>query len=333
VVRRAVRRGDSARPPFSLTTHSLLRLNHADQSMTETIQSVEPTGVGRSARVRARIEVHQADFTRSEQAVADQLRRNGIELAFSPAATVSRQIGVSEATLVRFARTLGYDSYQHLQKDVQEEIRERLMSTSVSRFQRGTTAVSRRESAFSESLRRDLANLEATLEENSTQRVRAAVRALTTARTVWVLGLRASAGLATFLGHALRYLLPSVRLLSTAADTQFEELLDSAAGDVLVVVSLSRPAKRVAQLAQFARERGMQILLLTDNPVSRLTSLANICLVAESDSVAFIQSYTAATALAHALIAAIGSARPRLVEHRLGEMEQLFGRFELHESG
>ena len=54
---------------------------------------------------------------------------------------------------------------------------------------------------------------------------------------------------------------------------------------------------------------------------------------AESDSVAFMQSYTAATAIGMGLVAAIGSVRPDLVEARLSEMEELFSRFELHEPG
>jgi DNA-binding MurR/RpiR family transcriptional regulator len=303
-------------------------------SQTETDQSGSSSGllaVGRSARVRARIDTHQGSFTRSEQSVADQLRRNGIEIAFSPAATVSRQLGVSEATLVRFARTLGYGSYQHLQKDVQDEIREHLTSSSLSRFRRGTSGHPKQYEAFGESLRRDMSNIEATLEENTSQAVAAAVRALASARHVWVLGMRASAGLAIFLGHALHYMLPSVRILSSGVDTQFEELLDAIATDVLLVVSLARPARRVTQVVQYARERGAGVVLLTDNPLSTLSSLASVRLVVQSDSVAFIQSYTAATALGLGLVSAIGSVRPDLVEERLSEMEQLFGRFEVHE--
>jgi len=304
--------------------------------VTETNQSRETSAllaVGRSVRVRSRIDAHQADFTRSEQAIADQLRRNGIELAFSPAATVSRQLGVSEATLVRFARTLGYESYQHFQRDVQDEIRERLTSSSVSRFRRGANGSPRQHEVFAESLRRDLSNIEATLDEITSQTVAAAVRALVKARRVWVLGMRTSGGLAIFLGHALQFLLPSVRILSSGSDTQFEELLDTVPGDALLVVSLSRPARRVTQVAQYARERGLRIILLTDNPLSTLSSVADVRLVAESDSIAFIQSYTAATAIGLALIAAIGSGRRDIVERRLSEMEELFDRFELHESG
>jgi len=50
------------------------------------------------------------DLTKSEKRIANFLRKNQEESAFLPAGDIARRLNLSEATLVRFARTLGFPS-------------------------------------------------------------------------------------------------------------------------------------------------------------------------------------------------------------------------------
>ena len=66
------------------------------------------------------------NLTKSEKSIANYLRKNQEESAFLSAAELAQQLDLSEATLVRFARTLGYSSYPAMRTVLQESFRRRV---------------------------------------------------------------------------------------------------------------------------------------------------------------------------------------------------------------
>ena len=76
------------------------------------------------------ISEHYNDLTKSEKHIADFLRKNQEESAFLPAAEIAQRLELSEATLVRFARTLGFDSYPAMRTVLQENFRHRVTHSS-----------------------------------------------------------------------------------------------------------------------------------------------------------------------------------------------------------
>src|SRR5512134_1480751 len=66
------------------------------------------------------------DLTKSEKQIADFLRNNQEESAFLSAGELASRLDLSEATLVRFARSLGFDSYPAMREVLQENFRRRV---------------------------------------------------------------------------------------------------------------------------------------------------------------------------------------------------------------
>src|SRR5512141_2021913 len=66
------------------------------------------------------------ELTKSEKQIADYLRKNQEESAFLSAGEVAARLELSEATLVRFARSLGFDSYPAMREVLQENFRRRV---------------------------------------------------------------------------------------------------------------------------------------------------------------------------------------------------------------
>ena len=65
-------------------------------------------------------------LTKSEKRIANYLRKNQEEFAFLAAGEIADRLGLSEATLVRFARTLGFSSYPAMRTVLQEAFRHRV---------------------------------------------------------------------------------------------------------------------------------------------------------------------------------------------------------------
>lgn len=66
------------------------------------------------------------DLTKSEKQIANYLRKNQEESAFLSAAELAAFLGLSEATIVRFARTIGFESYPAMRTVLQENFRQRV---------------------------------------------------------------------------------------------------------------------------------------------------------------------------------------------------------------
>ena len=65
-------------------------------------------------------------LTKSEKRIANYVRKNQEEAAFLSAGELADRLGLSEATLVRFARTLGFPSYPAMRNVLQDNFRRRV---------------------------------------------------------------------------------------------------------------------------------------------------------------------------------------------------------------
>ncbi|PIU90143.1 MAG: hypothetical protein COS63_03925, partial [Anaerolineae bacterium CG06_land_8_20_14_3_00_57_67] len=72
------------------------------------------------------ISEHYNQLTKSEKNIANYLRKNQEESAFLSAGELADRLKLSEATMVRFARNIGFDSYPAMRAVLQENFRRRV---------------------------------------------------------------------------------------------------------------------------------------------------------------------------------------------------------------
>ena len=132
-------------------------------------------------------------------------------------------MGVSESTVVRFATELGYDGYPHLQRALQEMIRNKL--TSVQRMEVSSDRLGGRD-VLRTVLHADTDMIRQTLDEIDRDAFQGAVDALTGAHRIYILGVRSSSALANFLGFYFNLLFDNVTLVHTNSVSEiFEQVL------------------------------------------------------------------------------------------------------------
>ena len=78
-----------------------------------------------------RIQVHYGNLRPAERIVADYLRSNAGTRLDASITEFSRTLGVSEATISRVSRALGYDGYPSLKLSVAEETKRSLYFTNL----------------------------------------------------------------------------------------------------------------------------------------------------------------------------------------------------------
>jgi DNA-binding MurR/RpiR family transcriptional regulator len=258
-------------------------------------------------------------MTRAQRALAQYVLRHYQQVAFSTISEVARAANVSEATVVRFANTLGFSGYPPFQKEVRRIVRADLKGTD--RFRLTAEAPAPADDPLSAAIRTEtgnIAHLGETLDRAALVRAANAIRG---APEVLIVGERSTASLAQHLWFALDKLrLPVARALSVDLDTYHRLDRMNAAGCV-VVIGFPRYLRSLVTLLAAAKARGLTTIAITDSPFSALK--AEIGLFAPAESASFVAFHAAPLILLNALVDSIGRADRAATLGSLQHFEQL----------
>lgn len=268
-------------------------------------------------------------FSKGQKQIARFILEHYDKAAFMTASRLGVTVGVSESTVVRFATELGYDGYPHLQRALQEIIRNKL--TSVQRMEVAGDRMGGRD-VLQTVLHADTDMIRVTLDEIDRDAFQGAVDALMGAKRIYILGVRSSSALASFLGFYFNLLFENVTLVHTNSVSEiFEQVLRVGPGDVLFGISFPRYSKRTLSAMKYARDRGARVIALTDSQLSPLARVADHVLLARSDMASFVDSLVAPLSVINALIVAVGMSRRDEIEHTFNKLERIWEEYDVYE--
>ena len=268
-------------------------------------------------------------FSKGQKRIANFILESYDKAAFMTASRLGKKVGVSESTVVRFAAELGYDGYPDMQKSLQKMIRNRL--TSVQRREVTKDRLGDQD-LLSMVLQSDIEKIRMTLEELDRESFEKAVDAIVSAKKIYIIGVRSSAAIATFLHFYFNLIFENVSLVSAnTASEVFESLLRVGEGDVVVGVSFPRYSSRTVQAMNFARDRGATTVAITDSEASPLAPISHYTLKARSDMASFVDSLVAPLSLVNALLVAVSQRKNDDLAHTFRTLEEIWDEYGVYE--
>ncbi len=279
--------------------------------------------------VLSAIEKQYSKFSKGQRRIAKYLEESFDKAAFMTAAKLGKTVGVSESTVVRFASELGYNGYPGMRKSLQEMIRTR--SNSVQRI-KVTKDIMGTKDVLETVVHWDIGKLRETLEETSREEFYAAVKAISRARRIYILGSRSSKALSVFMGFYLNLLFDGVKVVDDASISEIiEQLLRLGSEDVVIGISFPRYSTRTIKTLKFANDRNATVIGITDNKDSPIAKAAGIRLLAKSDMVSFLDSLVAPLSLINALIVALGAETGDKLSGTFNDLEKIWSDYEVYE--
>lgn len=215
------------------------------------------------------------------------------------------EVAVSVATANRFARGLGFAGYPQFRAELARGFEAILAPVESLRSNLKHSASTHQ--AMAASLAETLGNLEHTVQALQHQPCDAAVRLIAQADQVLTLGWGSSAYLAGLLQHELEPYCSRVGSLAQAGGPSHaaRQLVKRGPADVLIALAFPRYVEDTILLTRLARERGVKVLALTDEPTSPLVPLADVVLYARVNRQIASTSNATVLALLEALVAAL----------------------------
>lgn len=275
-----------------------------------------------------KINNNYAHFSKGQKLLANYILNNYEKAVFLTAAKLGKTVGVSESTVVRFATLLGYDGYPKLQRALEEMVKNKL--NSVQRMEVTFDRINR-DNLLKSVLHSDAEKIRTTAEEIDEKAFNVAIDTLLKAKTIYIIGVRSSASLASFLNYYISLIFENVKLINTnSASDLFEQLHRLNKEDVIIGISFPRYSRSTVKAIEFANTRGAYIITITDSGASPLASYSNCNLFARSDMASVVDSLVAPLSIINALIVALFLRKQEQVVDTFASLEKIWSEYKVY---
>lgn len=258
-------------------------------------------------------------FTNCQKVISDYLTDNLNDIAFYTLEELSSKIGVSTTTVIRFSRALGYNGYSEMQKDIQSNIQ-----TKASLPQRLLEHIDLPSNTLlSDSFANDILNIQSTLEAQNDTDLNTAIELISSAPTLYILGLRSSFTISYYIASRLGEIRQNVHLIQSAGMGYPEEIVSAKKGDVCIACLFPRYSKLAATILSWLKNQGVTIILITSQNYSAVQGYGDIILPCSISSLSYKNSFTAPLCLANYLVAAIAKRNSEEAQEILEKTESI----------
>ena len=248
------------------------------------------------------------NLSKKEQMIFDYVLRYREEAAVMTGAELAEAAGVGDTTVIRLARTLGFDSLKSFRRFLQEE------ALSVKQ------ALSRSELPYEKIKNADCLALEEIPDAVRRQHAsRAACDQV--AKKKYIAGFRNTAGLADYFTAVLSHVLENVRNVNRR-DGFEDEAIDMGERDVLILFSLPRYSGHALTVAEMARRAGCPVIAFTDSVSSPVAKGAGITVVNQVDSFSFANSISSLALSMEIIVTLVGKLSGEKGRRRLEKLDE-----------
>jgi len=260
-------------------------------------------------RLRAEIVRRYETLSPRLKQVASFVLEHPNDVGLQTLAVIAGRCQVQPSTVVRFAKAFGYSGASAMQKLFRDEILSFAPSPSYAdRIRQLNERAETADSLSPHELLQEFVDSNIIALEHVKQSVRkadleAAVRFIRDASAVYLIGLRRSFPVASYLAYALPHV-----------ENKRAYLIDGLAGmlaeqsgmlrreDLLIAISFRPYAKETAEIVARAREKGARIIAISDTQLSPIAREADVVFEIKDAEVRQFRSLTATLCLAQTLV-------------------------------
>lgn len=260
----------------------------------------------------SRIRAVLADLSVAERRLAEVMLDFPGDIAGYSASELARLANVSNATVSRFVRRLGYTGFDAARRSVRDE--HGAGSPLFLAGMRGAAAPG----SLADHAEQAVANVQSTFRRLADAEIDAIADRVVAARRTWIVGFRASQGFAAYLRWQIYQVIEGATQFPAAGETLAETVATMGANDVAIVFALRRRVAVLPDLLSQMQKAGVAIVLVTNGQGGEDLA-ATWVLRCDSHAPGVLDNHVAVMAVLHVLATRIieraGSAGRRRLAH------------------
>ena len=278
-----------------------------------------------------REELRQAKLTKTSQRIGAFILDHETDACFMTSTELAQELEVSEASVIRFARALGYSGYmefqKHLRKSHTEKLR-RISSAVAVPYERLQASMAAEGGDYiQEFLLNTQTNISSVVRNNPKASFDGAIDLLIAARRRYIVASRANTGVAAYCNLLLRHQLSDVIPTWESSVNVIDHLCDIGPEDCVILFSFPRYSEMDHQAVRMAEDAGAKILVITDRPSAPMAQFATALLTVDVDTNTFFNSYVGVQLVMEILCAGLSrrlgdanAEKLRLIDRYIGEL-------------
>jgi DNA-binding MurR/RpiR family transcriptional regulator len=265
-------------------------------------------------------------LTKSEKRIANYIRKNPEECAFLSAAEMAERLSLSEATMVRFARTMGFSSYPTMRASLQAAFRNRV--THSTRLRSRLDDLREAGDIFDRLVVSEIDYLTQALETVDRAALHQAEGLLRSHARVFVFGLGPSTSLVDLMQLRLVRFGRQVIPLTTSGREFLEPLLLMNDQDLLVVFCFFDVTPALQLVLDYANEAHCKVIMITDTLGPIVGSKADVVLSAKRGPLSGFHSMVVPMTIVNAILLTMAQDDSEKSLATLDELDELRDRYQ-----
>jgi DNA-binding MurR/RpiR family transcriptional regulator len=270
------------------------------------------------------------ELTQSEKRIASLIRNNWDDAAFLSAGKIAASLNISEATVVRFARKLGYPSYPALRANLQHSYRQRM--THSARLRTKLDHLRDSGDLFERLTVSEIDYLTEAMITVDRDQLNQAARLILERPRIYILGLGPSISLVDLMEVRLRRFGKEIIPLRSTGREVVESILGMNARDLLFTFCFLDLNPTLEFILDHAREVGCPVIALTDTLATFLESRADVILFASRGPLLEFHSMVVPMNIINTLLLTFARENQQAVEVSLDQLDTLRARYKNYSS-
>ncbi|PCQ39749.1 MurR/RpiR family transcriptional regulator [Providencia rettgeri] len=250
------------------------------------------------------------ELSKRLQQVARYVLDNTNSVAFDTVAVIAKEAKVPPSTLIRFANAFNFSGFNEMKQLFRMNLVEETASyTDRARMFRemdGSQELGDDPSQILKEFAHSNAQaLQQMAARTPAEDIEKAVSLLANAQNIYIIGLRRSFSVATYLSYALSHLECRPVLIDGLGGMFKEQISRISENDVVISISFTPYASETVMVSEKPAQAGAQQIVITDSQISPLASFSDVCFVIKEAQVDAFRSQSATLCLAQSLTVAL----------------------------
>ena len=262
-------------------------------------------------------------LSKGHKRIANLVLREPSKVKDYSAARLANLAGVSEATVNRFVRNVGYSGYVEFKEAIVYELQARMKNEDKLVT---PTDDQRRSDLLGRTLLMDAENIKNTVNHIDNIVFETVVNKTISTQRKFIIGFGNDALAAKMLFDNFNIMFDNVVLL-TSSDDYFAQLISLTKHDQVIIFSVSDRSKAILGVAKFVRSKNANLLLIANHQSSPLVEYSNNMLVARSETLTFSESLSATFSLINALTFEIVKRDRKRITERYKQLQKIRAEF------
>ena len=212
-------------------------------------------------------------LTKKEKRIAEFFLDEEQRVFLMNVADIAKTIDVSDTSVIRFIKSLGFENFTDFKNSGQEDIKSRLDKTND--FIKNLDIIKENsiEQLYIHKINEEVNKI---FNSNSQKQIKKISNLIMKAKNKYIVGFKSTAGIANFFGVRLGFMLENVSTFNIDDSVVVNSIFNIKQEDILIIFDYPMYSKAAVVLAKIARENKAKILLFTDSDNAPLAEYSDI---------------------------------------------------------